>query len=120
MQCSSKVHTVSRQLEDELEGSDKLELELEEIKEDASVAFEELLEVEDDDKLELVFKEKEEEEDVDMALDEGLEEKELPVLGDSLLLLLLQISMIVQTSICLQPVVVVVVVVVVAPPAVVI
>jgi len=58
-----------------------------------------------------------------MALDEELEEneleeQELPVLDDTLLLL--QISMIVQTSICLQPFVVVVVVVVVAPPPVVV
>merc|ERR1719357_797557 len=52
-----------------------------------------------------------------MALDEGLEEEELPVLDDSLLLL--QISMIVQTLTCLQPFVVVVVVVVAPPPVVV-
>ena len=62
MQRSSKVHTVSRQLEDELEGSDKLELELEELEEDAPEAFEELLEVEEDDKSELVFKGEGEEE----------------------------------------------------------
>ena len=61
LQSSLKVQTFWRQLDEELDGSDNLELELEEIEEDVFRADEELLK---DDELD-VFTEDKEEEDVE-------------------------------------------------------
>ena len=61
LQSSWKVQTFWRQLEDELEGSDTLELELEEIEEDALRADEELLKDEEEDELDVITEDKEEE-----------------------------------------------------------
>ena len=61
LQSSWKVQTFWRQLEDELEGSDTIELELEEIEEDALRADEELLKDEEDDELDVITEDKEEE-----------------------------------------------------------
>lgn len=118
-QCSSTVHTVLKQLDDEL---DVLEPKLEEIDEDDVRTDEELLKVEEDDELddnsnfEDDMEEEDEEEGEDiMVLDEELSvlDEEMLLLKDELLmlketlLLLLQMSTLVQTSTCLQPVVVV-------------
>ena len=114
-QCSSTVHTVLKQLDDEL---DVLEPKLEELEEDDVRMEEELLKVEEDDELDNNFEDgvedEDEEEDI-MTLDEELSallDEEMMLLKDELLmleetLLLLQMSTLVQTSICLQPVVVV-------------
>ena len=116
-QCSSTVHTVLKQLDDEL---DVLEPKLEELEEDDVRTEGELLKVEEDDELdnnsnfEDGVEDEDEEEDI-MTLDEELSallDEEMMLLKDELLmleetLLLLQMSTLVQTSICLQPVVVV-------------
>lgn len=117
LQCSSTVHTVLKQLDDEL---DVLEPKLEELEEDDVRTEGELLKVEEDDELdnnsnfEDGVEDEDEEEDI-MTLDEELSallDEEMMLLKDELLmleetLLLLQMSTLVQTSICLQPVVVV-------------
>lgn len=130
--------TLEEQLEEELEGSDMIELGLEELEEGEPRSDEELLEVAGDEELEAIVEdedeetledeeedgtlevsmepEDDEEQDDIPALDVELErdmllEEELPGLED-ILLLLLQMSTILQTSTCLQPVLVLVVVVV--------
>ena len=65
LQSFWKVQTFWRQLEDELEGSDTLELELVEIEEDNLRADEEVLKEEEEDELDVITEDKEEEEDVD-------------------------------------------------------
>ena len=59
------MQTFWRQLEDELEGSDTLELELVEIEEDNLRADEEVLKEEEEDELDVITEDKEEEEDVE-------------------------------------------------------
>jgi len=130
--------TLEEELGEELEGIDMIELGLEELEEGELRSEEELLEVAEDEELEVVVEdedeetledeeedgtlevsmepEDDEEQDDIPALDVELEsdmllEEELPGLEDKLLLL--QVSTILQTSTCLQPVLVLVVVVVV-------
>ena len=119
-QCSSTVHTVLKQLDDELDVLEPKLEELEELEEDDVRMEGELLKVEEDDELdnnsnfEDGVEDEDEEEDI-MTLDEELSallDEEMMLLKDELLmleetLLLLQMSTLVQTSICLQPVVVV-------------
>jgi len=112
-QCSSTVHTVLRQLDDELNWSDMLELV------DVVRTEEELLKVEEEDKLDDSSnsednREDEDEEDDIVVLDEELlvlTEEMLPKLEEELMLeetlLELQMSTLVQTLTFLQPVVVV-------------
>ena len=133
--------SLEEELEEELEGSDLIELGLEELEEGEPRTKEELLEVAEDEELEAIVEdedeetledeeedgtlevsmepEDDEEQDDIPALDVELErdvllllEEELPRLEDTLLLL--QMSTILQTSTCLQPVLVIVVVVVVS------
>jgi len=61
LQSSWRVQTFWRQLEDELDGSDTLVLELEEIEEDALSADEELLKDEEEDELDVNTEDKDEE-----------------------------------------------------------
>ena len=93
VQCSSTVHTVLRQLDDELDWSNMLELE--ELEEGLVRAGEELLNVEEDDKLDdksnsKDIREDEDEEDDIVVLDEKLSvlgEEMLPKLEEELLVL---------------------------------
>jgi len=128
--------TLEEELGEELEGSDMIELGLEELEEGEPRTKEELLEVAEDEELEAIVEdedeerledekedgtlevsvepEDDEEQDDIPALDVELErdmllllEEELPKLEDTLLLL--QMSTILQTSTCLQPFLVIVV-----------
>jgi len=128
--------TLEEELGEELEESDMIELGLEELEEGEPRTKGELLEVAEDEELEAIVEdedeetledeeedgtlevsmepEDDEEQDDIPALDVELEsdmllEEELPGLEDKLLLL--QVSTILQTSTCLQPVLVLVVVV---------
>jgi len=83
VQCSSTVHTVLRQLDDELDWSDMLELE--ELEEGLVRAGEELLNVEEDDKLDDKSNSKDIREDEDEEDDIVVLDEELSVLGEEML-----------------------------------
>ena len=83
VQCSSTMHTVLRQLDDELDWSDMLELE--ELEEDLVRAREELLNVEEDDKLDDKSNSKDIREDEDEEDDIVVLDEELSVLGEEML-----------------------------------
>jgi len=83
VQCSSTVHTVLRQLDDELDWSDMLELE--ELEEGLVRAGEELLNVEEDDKLDDKSNSKDNREDEDEEDDIVVLDEELSVLGEEML-----------------------------------
>ena len=79
VQCSSTVHTVLRQLDDELDWSDMLELE------DVVRTEEELLKVEEEDKLDDSSNSEDNREDEDEEDDIVVLDEELSVLGEEML-----------------------------------